>query len=229
MCPAEVGGHMHSGLVLVNPKNSAKVQKSMFSQGDRQKVIGLAPASALRRPGLLQAGVLNLVSIADISIWTAVLAGALSFLSPCVLPLVPPYLCYMAGISVDQFRGGETQVASTGTRRAVFGAAFLLHARLCHGVRGAWGRGIQHRPGAAPAYRHPVAHRRHRHHHHGPAFPRRVPDRHSRARGAVPGRAASRRRCRAPISWGSPSPLAGRPASVRCSAPSSALPRPATR
>ncbi len=66
------------------------------------------------------------MSIADISIWTAVLAGALSFLSPCVLPLVPPYLCYMAGISVDQFRGGETQVASTGTRRAVFGAAFLF-------------------------------------------------------------------------------------------------------
>ncbi|EJF76914.1 hypothetical protein ME7_00664 [Bartonella birtlesii LL-WM9] len=31
-------------------------------------------------------------------------AGALSFLSPCVLPLVPPYLCYMAGIGIDDFR-----------------------------------------------------------------------------------------------------------------------------
>ena len=68
------------------------------------------------------------MSIADISLWTAVLAGALSFLSPCVLPLVPPYLCYMAGISVDQFRGGQT-VAGGGaarTRRAVFGAAFVF-------------------------------------------------------------------------------------------------------
>ena len=46
------------------------------------------------------------MSIADISLWSALIAGALSFLSPCVLPLVPPYLCYMAGISVDQFRGG---------------------------------------------------------------------------------------------------------------------------
>ncbi len=31
----------------------------------------------------------------------AVLAGVLSFLSPCVLPIVPPYLAYMAGASVD--------------------------------------------------------------------------------------------------------------------------------
>ncbi|RVL90935.1 cytochrome c biogenesis protein CcdA, partial [Sinorhizobium meliloti] len=58
------------------------------------------------------------MSIADISIWTAVLAGALSFLSPCVLPLVPPYLCYMAGVSVDQFRDGNA-VATASTRRAV--------------------------------------------------------------------------------------------------------------
>jgi len=31
-------------------------------------------------------------------------AGALSFFSPCVLPIVLPYLCYMAGISVTDFR-----------------------------------------------------------------------------------------------------------------------------
>lgn len=50
------------------------------------------------------------MSIADISLLSALLAGALSFLSPCVLPLVPPYLCYMAGISVEQFRGGNAVV-----------------------------------------------------------------------------------------------------------------------
>jgi cytochrome c-type biogenesis protein len=54
------------------------------------------------------------VSIADISLLSALLAGALSFLSPCVLPLVPPYLCYMAGISVEQFRGGGATVAVSG-------------------------------------------------------------------------------------------------------------------
>jgi len=40
--------------------------------------------------------------------WIAVLlAGGLSFLSPCVLPLVPPYLCYMAGVSVQDLRDGQ--------------------------------------------------------------------------------------------------------------------------
>jgi cytochrome c-type biogenesis protein len=65
------------------------------------------------------------LSIADISIWTAILAGALSFLSPCVLPLVPPYLCYMAGVSVDQFRSGDTAAVDS-TRRAVLPAALFF-------------------------------------------------------------------------------------------------------
>ncbi|MBB6182013.1 cytochrome c biogenesis CcdA family protein [Pseudorhizobium flavum] len=66
------------------------------------------------------------MSIADISLWSALLAGALSFLSPCVLPLVPPYLCYMAGISVDQFRGEEPSEAAVQTRRAVLSAAVFF-------------------------------------------------------------------------------------------------------
>ncbi|VVT17631.1 putative cytochrome c-type biogenesis protein [Rhizobium sp. EC-SD404] len=70
------------------------------------------------------------VTIADISIFTAILAGAISFLSPCVLPLVPPYLCYMAGVSVEDFRaepaaaGGA--VVATRTRRAVLPAAVIF-------------------------------------------------------------------------------------------------------
>ncbi|WP_455479990.1 cytochrome c biogenesis CcdA family protein [Bartonella sp. B23] len=42
--------------------------------------------------------------IVEISTVGVFFAGALSFLSPCVLPLVPPYLCYMAGIGIDDFR-----------------------------------------------------------------------------------------------------------------------------
>jgi len=34
-------------------------------------------------------------------------AGVLSFLSPCVLPLVPPYLTYMGGASFEQLRGDD--------------------------------------------------------------------------------------------------------------------------
>ena len=39
--------------------------------------------------------------IAGIGIVAAFIAGTVSFLSPCVLPLVPGYLSYMAGRSVD--------------------------------------------------------------------------------------------------------------------------------
>ncbi len=38
----------------------------------------------------------------DIGILTAFLGGLLSFLSPCVLPLAPPYLAYLAGTTLDQ-------------------------------------------------------------------------------------------------------------------------------
>ena len=46
-------------------------------------------------------------------------AGVLSFLSPCVLPLVPPYLTYMSGASYDQLRA-----------EAVSGSAGKLTARV---------------------------------------------------------------------------------------------------
>jgi cytochrome c-type biogenesis protein len=40
----------------------------------------------------------------DVSAGGAFLAGLLSFAAPCVLPLVPPYLAYMGGVSVEQMR-----------------------------------------------------------------------------------------------------------------------------
>ncbi len=57
---------------------------------------------------------------ADISFLSALVAGALSFLSPCVLPLVPPYLCYMAGVSVEDFRNGMEGGAGRAGRWTVF-------------------------------------------------------------------------------------------------------------
>ena len=41
----------------------------------------------------------------DISYAGAALAGILSFFTPCILPMVPFYLCYMAGISMTEMRG----------------------------------------------------------------------------------------------------------------------------
>jgi len=41
----------------------------------------------------------------EVSYAGALVAGLLSFLSPCVLPLVPPYLCFLAGVSLEQMTG----------------------------------------------------------------------------------------------------------------------------
>jgi len=45
----------------------------------------------------------------DVSIAAALLAGVLSFLSPCVLPLVPPYLVYLAGASLERLADAEPE------------------------------------------------------------------------------------------------------------------------
>lgn len=44
----------------------------------------------------------------DVSLGGAFVAGVISFLSPCVLPLVPGYISMLSGISVEQLRQGET-------------------------------------------------------------------------------------------------------------------------
>jgi cytochrome c-type biogenesis protein len=46
---------------------------------------------------------------ADVTIAAALLAGLLSFLSPCVLPLVPPYLVYLAGTSLERLADAEPE------------------------------------------------------------------------------------------------------------------------
>lgn len=46
---------------------------------------------------------------ADVSIIAALVAGMLSFLSPCVLPLVPPYLVYLAGTSLERLAEHEPE------------------------------------------------------------------------------------------------------------------------
>jgi cytochrome c-type biogenesis protein len=43
----------------------------------------------------------------DVTIAAAMLAGLVSFLSPCVLPLVPPYIAYLAGASLERLADAE--------------------------------------------------------------------------------------------------------------------------
>jgi cytochrome c-type biogenesis protein len=62
----------------------------------------------------------------------AVLAGLVSFLSPCVLPLVPGYLSYVTGMSQDPRRG--RLVLGTVLFVAGFGLVFVLSGALFGGL-----------------------------------------------------------------------------------------------
>src|ERR1700746_2776020 len=61
--------------------------------------------------------------IHDVSIPAALIAGLVSFLSPCVLPLVPPYLVYLTGATLEHLASEQSAAAS---RRAVMMSAALF-------------------------------------------------------------------------------------------------------
>src|SRR5271168_3125008 len=59
----------------------------------------------------------------NVPISAALIAGILSFLSPCVLPLVPPYLIYLTGATIEHVANDETASSS---RRAVMISAVMF-------------------------------------------------------------------------------------------------------
>jgi cytochrome c-type biogenesis protein len=48
----------------------------------------------------------------NVTLLAAFAAGFLSFVSPCVLPLIPGYISFVSGISVDEMRGDTAPAAS---------------------------------------------------------------------------------------------------------------------
>jgi cytochrome c-type biogenesis protein len=72
----------------------------------------------------------------QVSLLAALGAGFLSFVSPCVLPLIPGYLSFVSGVSVDEMRSGD---ASPATRRVVLvsSIAFVLGFSLVFMALGA--------------------------------------------------------------------------------------------
>ncbi|MBF9233423.1 cytochrome c biogenesis CcdA family protein [Microvirga alba] len=58
----------------------------------------------------------------NVSIPAAALGGLISFLSPCVLPLVPPYLSFLAGTTFDRLNAGDGAVR----RRAILAALLFV-------------------------------------------------------------------------------------------------------
>jgi cytochrome c-type biogenesis protein len=59
----------------------------------------------------------------DVTFLATVLAGLISFLSPCVLPLVPPYLVYLAGASLERLADADPD---TGSQKQTAAAALLF-------------------------------------------------------------------------------------------------------
>lgn len=54
------------------------------------------------------------------------IAGLVSFLSPCVLPLVPPYLAYLGGASLEQVHAGQRLEAAASRRIVLAAFCFVL-------------------------------------------------------------------------------------------------------
>ena len=54
------------------------------------------------------------------------LAGLVSFLSPCVLPLVPPYLGYLGGTTINLATSSENELDAGVWRRVVLGSVLFV-------------------------------------------------------------------------------------------------------
>jgi len=65
--------------------------------------------------------------MADIILYFSIgLAGLISFLSPCVLPLVPPYLCYLGGVTFDELSNSEESISPATHGRIILSALFFV-------------------------------------------------------------------------------------------------------
>ena len=62
----------------------------------------------------------------DVSYWGAFLAGLLSFFSPCILPLVPPYLCFLGGITFEQLSSDAKDDREVANRVFITSLAFVF-------------------------------------------------------------------------------------------------------
>ena len=67
----------------------------------------------------------------QVSLFAAFLAGILSFISPCVLPLIPGYLSFVSGVTLEEMRapGASADLAASATKRrraVIMSLAFVL-------------------------------------------------------------------------------------------------------
>ncbi len=62
----------------------------------------------------------------EVSIFAAFVAGLVSFLSPCVLPLVPGYISMLSGIGVEQLKEGQSPRGGLLTSALAFVIGFSI-------------------------------------------------------------------------------------------------------
>lgn len=63
---------------------------------------------------------------ASVTLFAAFGAGLLSFASPCVLPLVPPYLGFLTGASIEELTGEEMSRLAAKRRAAQVALSFVF-------------------------------------------------------------------------------------------------------
>ena len=61
----------------------------------------------------------------EVNVFVAFAAGVFSFLSPCVLPLIPSYLSFVSGVSIEEMRGAQA-AARIRSRVVLNSLAFIL-------------------------------------------------------------------------------------------------------
>ena len=56
----------------------------------------------------------------EVTLVIAFIAGIISFISPCILPLIPGYLSYLAGTSIEDIKRGDKKARVKIFTNAVF-------------------------------------------------------------------------------------------------------------
>ena len=67
----------------------------------------------------------------NVSLFGAFIAGVLSFISPCVLPLIPGYLSFISGVSLEEMRGagavaGDLGMSAAAKRQVLITSLFFI-------------------------------------------------------------------------------------------------------
>lgn len=77
----------------------------------------------------------------EVGFWMAFVAGLVSFLSPCVLPLVPGYISFMSGLSLEELTSGVGR-AHVARRAGLGSICFVLGFSLVFTALGASASGV---------------------------------------------------------------------------------------